>query len=330
MWLSFTNVENSSSCYTPIIVKIGKFEDLLIDGQAILVDEAGDLSKKVECPGDYDSEDEVALVDNDMTRSLASERVSFGTQSLLEQWRDSYGNGDYDEDPYDDTYEGHDLPQEIQAICDNLVYTDLLKKTIINRDTLENYLLELQRLGRTLLGLIGQAVNIDKEEMVEIFEDGMQSVRMTYYPSCPQPDLVVGLTPHSDAAGITILLQVNNVEGLQVKKDGVWIPVNFLPDAFVVNVGDILEIMSNGVYNSIEHRAVVNATKERISVAMFFNPKLEADVGPSKSLIKSTRNPPLYKTLIMEQYLKEFFSRKLNGKTFLEKMKIKQDEDDKT
>ncbi|GJW09309.1 hypothetical protein Tco_1575136 [Tanacetum coccineum] len=62
-----------------------KFEDLLIDGQAILVDEADNLLKKVECPGDYDSEDEVALVDNDMARSLASERVGFSTQSLLEQ-----------------------------------------------------------------------------------------------------------------------------------------------------------------------------------------------------------------------------------------------------
>ncbi|GKD46090.1 RNA-directed DNA polymerase, eukaryota, reverse transcriptase zinc-binding domain protein [Tanacetum coccineum] len=91
---SFMNVENSSTSYTPIIDKIGKFEDLLIDGQAILVDEADNPLMKVECPGDYDSEDEVASVDNDMTRSLASERVDFGTQSLLEQWRDSYGNGD--------------------------------------------------------------------------------------------------------------------------------------------------------------------------------------------------------------------------------------------
>nr|GEW67218.1 zinc finger MYM-type protein 1 [Tanacetum cinerariifolium]GEW67327.1 zinc finger MYM-type protein 1 [Tanacetum cinerariifolium] len=47
--------------------------------------------------------------------------VGFCTQSLLEKWRDSYGNGDFDEDPYDDDmYEGHDLPQVIQAICDNL------------------------------------------------------------------------------------------------------------------------------------------------------------------------------------------------------------------
>ena len=88
--------------------------------------------------------------------------------------------------------------------------------------------------------------------------------------------------------------------------------------------------MSNGVYNSIEHRATVNATKERLSLAMFFNPKLEADVGPAKSILTNTRDPPLYKTLVMEQYLKDFFSRKLNGKTFLEKMKIRNGEANET
>ncbi|GJR68194.1 putative reverse transcriptase domain-containing protein [Tanacetum coccineum] len=78
-------------------------------------------TNEVEYPNDHDSEDEVASVDNDMAHSMASERVGFGTQSLLEQWRDSYGNGDYDEDPYDDDmYEAQDLPKEIQTICDNL------------------------------------------------------------------------------------------------------------------------------------------------------------------------------------------------------------------
>ncbi|GJU17242.1 hypothetical protein Tco_1145208, partial [Tanacetum coccineum] len=91
----FMNVENSSTSNTPIIDKIKKFEDLLISGQAILVNEAGNPLKKVECPGDYDSEYEVASVDNDMARSMALERVEFGTQS-------------------------QDLSQEIQAICDNL------------------------------------------------------------------------------------------------------------------------------------------------------------------------------------------------------------------
>ncbi|GJS68827.1 hypothetical protein Tco_0683392 [Tanacetum coccineum] len=98
------NVKNSSTSTTPIMDKIGKFENLIIDGQAILVDEAGNPLKKVEYLGNHDSKDEVASVDNDMAHSLALERTGFGTQSLLEQWRDSYGNGDYDEDPYDDEY----------------------------------------------------------------------------------------------------------------------------------------------------------------------------------------------------------------------------------
>nr|GFA06098.1 hypothetical protein [Tanacetum cinerariifolium] len=90
-----------------IIDKIGKYENLIIDEQAILMDDDGNPLKKVEYLGDHDSEDEVALVDDDMAHSMALKRVGFGTQSLLEQWRDSYGNGDYDDDPYDDDmYEG--------------------------------------------------------------------------------------------------------------------------------------------------------------------------------------------------------------------------------
>ncbi|GJW24713.1 hypothetical protein Tco_0038524 [Tanacetum coccineum] len=104
---SFWNVENSSTNTNPIMDKIRKFKNLVIDGQAILVDEVGNLLKNIEYPGDHDSEDEVASVDNEMARDLALKRTGFGTQSLLEQWRDSYGNGDYDKDLYDDDmYEG--------------------------------------------------------------------------------------------------------------------------------------------------------------------------------------------------------------------------------
>lgn len=93
-----------------------------------------------------------------------------------------------------------------------------------------------------LLGLLGKAIGIDMKEVEEIFDDGMQAIRMSCYPPCPQPELVVGLTPHSDSTGITILNQVNGVEGLEIKKGGVWIPVIFHPDAFVVVVGDIMEV----------------------------------------------------------------------------------------
>nr|GEW02187.1 hypothetical protein [Tanacetum cinerariifolium] len=69
---------------------------------------------RVDSSNDHDSEDEVASVDNDMTNFMAS-------NSLLEQWKESYENGDYDYDPYDnDMYEGPDIPDKIQDICDNL------------------------------------------------------------------------------------------------------------------------------------------------------------------------------------------------------------------
>lgn len=190
------------------------------------------------------------------------------------------------------------------------------------RNTLESYYLELKHLAMELLGLLGKAVKIDMKKIEELFEDGMQSVRITYYPPCPQPEHVIGLTPHSDASGITILHQLNGVDGLQIKKDGIWAPVNVLENAFVVNVGDIVEILSNGVYKSMEHRVMVNSEKERISIAIFFNPKFEAEIGPVISLI-TPENPPLFKRIGMEKYVQDFFTRrKLDGRSYLEQMKL--------
>lgn len=107
---------------------------------------------------------------------------------------------------------------------------------------MEAYSAELQDLVMKILLLMARALKMDVNEMKELFEGGMQSFRMNYYPPCPQPELVHGLTPHSDGVGLTILLQVNEMEGLQIKKDGNWVPINPLPNAFVINVGDILEV----------------------------------------------------------------------------------------
>ncbi|KAK6932275.1 Non-hem dioxygenase N-terminal domain [Dillenia turbinata] len=189
------------------------------------------------------------------------------------------------------------------------------------RDTMEWYLVELEKLSTTLLGWMEKALNIKKREMVEMFEDGMQAVRMTYYPPCPQPERVLGFSPHSDATGITILLQVNQVDGLQLKKDGIWIPLQPLQGSFVVNIGDILEIISNGVYKSIEHKVTANSEKERISIATFFNPKYELEFGPATSFL-NPKTPPLFKRVTTENYLKQAVSRKLDGKSFLETLKI--------
>ena len=100
---------------------------------------------------------------------------------------------------------------------------------------------------------MAKALQMEAADMRFLFEEGMQAMRMNYYPPCPQPELVIGLTPHSDAVGLTILLQVNEIEGLQIKKDGIWIPIVPLPNAFVVNIGDILEVICKTNFQTISY-----------------------------------------------------------------------------
>ncbi|GJS43337.1 putative reverse transcriptase domain-containing protein [Tanacetum coccineum] len=117
---SFSNVNSSSSSTTLIIKKIDKIEKLIIDGKVTLMDDEVKPLEKVESSRDYDNEDEVALVDNEMA-SFFAKKDGYGTNSLLEQWKESYENDDYDYDPYDDDmYEGQEIPDKLQSICDNL------------------------------------------------------------------------------------------------------------------------------------------------------------------------------------------------------------------
>ncbi|XP_058196066.1 protein SRG1-like [Rhododendron vialii] len=189
------------------------------------------------------------------------------------------------------------------------------------RDTLDNYAYELKQLAMKILDYMSKALKMKAEEMRDFFEEGRQSMRMNYYPPCPQPEKVNGLTPHSDGAGLTILLQINEMEGLQIKKDGMWVPVKPIPQTFVVNIGDSLEIVTNGAYRSIEHRAVVNSMKERLSIGTFYSPRVDGEMGPAPSLI-TPQTPALFRRIRVAEYVKDYFARKLNGKSNLDAMRI--------
>lgn len=73
-------------------------------------------------------------------------------------------------------------------------------------------------------------------------ETGLQILVANLYPRCPQPELAMGMPPHSDHGLLTVLTQ-NNVGGLQVQHNGKWVLVNPLPKSFLdVNTGDQLEV----------------------------------------------------------------------------------------
>ncbi|KAK9078810.1 hypothetical protein SSX86_002868 [Deinandra increscens subsp. villosa] len=97
-------------------------------------------------------------------------------------------------------------------------------------------------------------------------------------------------------SGITLLLQDPGVEGLQVLNDGKWYMVPVIRDALFINLGDQMQIMSNGILKSPFHRVVTNKGKGRISVAMFTEPDPNKEIGPVDALVDEKR-ARVYKTV---------------------------------
>ena len=89
---------------------------------------------------------------------------------------------------------------------------------------------------------MAKAMEAKKEEMVEMFGEGGQSMRINYYPPCPQAEEVIGINAHTDGTALTVLLQVNDVVGLEIKHEGKWVPVPVIHNSFVVNIGDVLHV----------------------------------------------------------------------------------------
>ncbi|KAL7617188.1 protein SRG1 [Lactuca sativa] len=188
-------------------------------------------------------------------------------------------------------------------------------------EKVDTYSREIKKVAVGILGEMGKALGMSKEEMGELFDDGAQFLQMNYYPQCPEPELAMGFSPHSDATGLTILYQLTKTTGLQVRKHGNWVSVKPLPNALVVNIGDIMEVVSNGVYKSIEHCATVQSNEERLSVATFYSSNMGVEVGPARSLV-AQHNVANFRRVAFEEYYKDFFARKLDGKSNLEFMKL--------
>ncbi|CAN1266614.1 S-norcoclaurine synthase 1 [Linum perenne] len=192
------------------------------------------------------------------------------------------------------------------------------------RDSLDQYSSDLEKLVFTLLNYMAINLGLEPEKLLTLFKDGLQAVGINYYPPCKESNKVMGCTAHSDAVGLTLLTQVNDdVHGLQIRKDGEWVPIVPIPGAFIVNVGDMIEIMSNGEYKSIEHRAMVNPDKERISIATFHSPNMKAMIGPILELINE-KEQAKYQSVSREEYMKLVLSSKLNGKGLISQLKIMQ------
>ncbi|XAR54109.1 Ent-kaurene synthase [Bertholletia excelsa] len=135
--------------------------------------------------------------------------------------------------------------------------------------------------------LLGLSLGVGASRFREFFKEHDSIMRLNYYPPCQNSHLTLGTGPHTDPTSLTILHQ-DNVHGLEVFVDGKWYSIRPDPDAFVVNIGDTFMALTNGMYKSCLHRAVVNCTTPRKSMAFFLSPRMDKVVRPPKELVNPT------------------------------------------
>jgi isopenicillin N synthase-like dioxygenase len=128
------------------------------------------------------------------------------------------------------------------------------------------------RAGIKILRAVARFLNVDEDYFTDTVSDGNSVMRLLHYPAQTEPTgNHIRAGAHEDINTITLLLGAEEA-GLELKtKDGRWIPVSPKPGELVINIGDMLQRLTNGVLRSTSHR-VVNPAPDRASHARYSMP----------------------------------------------------------
>ena len=161
------------------------------------------------------------------------------------------------------------------------------------RETLEKYTSQMTRLGEKLIRLALMSVGIEDLGILNSFETPTIWLRLLHYPPIPKssPKDLYGSAPHTDFGCLTILTQ-DGIGGLQVQtKNGDWIDIPKVEGSFVVNVGDMLHRLTNGLLRSTPHRVINKSGQERFSCPFFFDPHVNTNIQPLQGTGKPKFSP---------------------------------------
>ncbi|MEZ0538840.1 isopenicillin N synthase family dioxygenase [Fibrella arboris] len=176
--------------------------------------------------------------------------------------------------------------------------------------TIETYRI-LEQTGKTLLRAIAIYLNLPEDYFEPRVRKGDSILRaLHYFPLDPTttPDGAVRAAAHGDINLITLLMGAS-ADGLEVlRRDGKWIAITALPDQIIVNVGDMLDRLTNHRLKSTIHR-VVNPPREkmgtsRYSIPFFMHPRADMDLTSLASCIDA-ENPKLYSDMTAGEFLNE-------------------------
>lgn len=188
------------------------------------------------------------------------------------------------------------------------------------REIMRKFGKEIEKLAERLLDLLCENLGLEKGYLKKAFcgsKGPTFGTKVSNYPPCPRPDLIKGLRAHTDAGGIILLFQDNQVSGLQLLKGTEWVDVPPMRHAIVINIGDQLEVITNGKYKSVEHRVIAQKDGNRMSIASFYNPGADAVIFPAPALVQKeseAANIGVYPKFVFEDYMNLYVHQKFQAK----------------
>jgi isopenicillin N synthase-like dioxygenase len=186
-----------------------------------------------------------------------------------------------------DQYEGYKLHFEVDADDEVRTQCDLYgpNRWPPESEALKSAVLSFWRAcdaaGARLLGLIARIMDVDEAAFLSLFEYPLTNMTLLHYPPVSADSKRFGIHPHKDTDALTLLFP-DPVGGLWLRprdsKD--WLEVTAPPGTLVVNIGDLLELWSGGLFVSTPHKVVNASGRERYSFPFFMVPRHNVVVAP--------------------------------------------------
>lgn len=145
-------------------------------------------------------------------------------------------------------------------------------------------------LATSLLSMIIELIKQNPQLVNDYFcKHHTSFLRLNHYPPCSESTEHLGISEHTDAGALTVLLQ-DQQPGLQVSYEDEWVTIEPVEQALTVNIGDIVQVWSNDHFKAPLHRVLTNSQQPRYSAAYFLNPSYSLNYQPVES-------PPKYRPI---------------------------------
>ena len=169
----------------------------------------------------------------------------------------------------------------------------------------------IRTLGDRVLAILALSLDLPEDHFEPFYDMPGTTLRLLRYPPHPKAALAnqLGAGAHTDWGGVTLLAQ-DALGGLEVRNvDDEWVRATPIPGTFVINLGDLMQRWTNGVYRSNMHRVRNNSsTRDRYSIAFFYSPRPDSRIECLPTCTDE-QHPPRFAACTASEHIREMFRR---------------------